>query len=101
MRGWAEQSPGGGRLDTSDFVKDRVGLELHLSARHEGVRELLMKHLASFVLGEVDVGIEVLLAKNPQEESSGAPPYASVIESLARDGRGMPPVPLVLIGVAA
>jgi hypothetical protein len=48
----------------------------------------------------IDVGIEIVPMKGLQEEmSSGVPYYEGELYNLIREGRGVPAVPLVLIGV--
>jgi hypothetical protein len=59
-----------------------------------------VKHLAFFVGDVIDVGIEIVPMKGLQEEmSSGVPYYEGELYNLIREGRGVPAVPLVLIGV--
>ena len=48
----------------------------------------------------IDVGIEIVPMKQLQEEmSSGVPYYEGELYNLVREGRGVPAVPLVMIGV--
>lgn len=59
-----------------------------------------MKHMAFYVGDKIDVGIEVLPLKDMQEQMSSGPGYyEGALYDLARQGRGIPAVPLVLIGV--
>lgn len=60
-----------------------------------------MKHLAFYVAGEIDVGVEILPMKALQAEMSSGPSYyEKELHNLMRGGRGAPPVPLVLFGLA-
>ncbi len=62
--------------------------------------DLFVKHLAFFVGDVIDVGVEVLPMKRLQEEmSSGVPYYEGELFNLIREGRGVPAVPLVVIGI--
>ncbi len=56
----------------------------------------------AFYIGDViDVGIEILPTKELQEEmSSGVAYYEGELYNLIREGRGVPAVPLVLVGIA-
>ena len=63
--------------------------------------DLFVKHLAFYVADKIDVGVEILPMKCLQEEmSSGPAHYEGQLYNLVRGGRGVPPVPLVMIGVA-
>ena len=56
--------------------------------------------MAFFVGDLIDVGIEILPMKELQANmSSGVGYYEAELYNLIREGRGVPAVPLVLIGV--
>ncbi|MDE1974686.1 MAG: restriction endonuclease, partial [Hyphomicrobiales bacterium] len=58
--------------------------------------DLFVKHLAFFV----NVGVEILPMKQLQQQmSSGVGYYEGELYNLVREGRGVPAVPLILIGV--
>ena len=62
--------------------------------------DLFVKHLAFYVGDLMDVGIEILPMKLLQSEmSSGVPYYEGELYNVVRQGRGVPAVPLVIIGV--
>ncbi len=62
--------------------------------------KLIIKHLSFYVSDIIDVGIEVLPMKEMQREmSSGIPYYERDLLNVIRQGRGVPAVPLALIGV--
>lgn len=64
-------------------------------------RGTFVKHMAFFVGDVIDVGVEILAMKELQSEmSSGVGYYEGALYDLIRQGRGVPAVPLVLIGVA-
>lgn len=62
--------------------------------------DLFVKHLAFYVGDRIDVGIEILPMKSLQSQmSSGVAYYEGEIYNVVRQGRGVPAVPLVLIGI--
>jgi hypothetical protein len=86
----------------TDFVKERVAVEVQFGKYAFVAYDLFVKHMAFFVGDKIDVGVEVLPMKSLQVEmSSGVPYYEGGLYDLIREGRGVPAVPLVLVGVAA
>jgi Restriction endonuclease BglII len=62
--------------------------------------DLFVKHMAFFVGNVIDVGVEILPMKDLQSHmSSGVGYYESELYNVIRQGRGVPAVPLVLVGV--
>ena len=62
--------------------------------------DLFVKHLAFYVRDQIDVGIEVLAMKSLQQNMSSGPGYyGGELYNIIRNGRGVPAVPLVLVGV--
>jgi len=85
----------------TDFVKDRVAVEVQFGKYAFVAYDLFVKHLAFYVAGKIDVGIEILPMKSLQAEMSSGPScYEKELHNLMRSGRGVPPVPLVVFGVA-
>lgn len=85
----------------TDFVKDRVEIEVQFGKYSFVAYDLFVKHMAFFVGDIIDVGIEILPMKSLQSQmSSGVPYYEAALYDLLRQGRSTPAVPLVLIGVA-
>ena len=63
--------------------------------------DLFVKHMAFYVGDVIDVGVEILPMKELQEHmSSGVAYYERELYNVIRQGRGVPAVPLVLIGIA-
>lgn len=86
----------------TDFVKNRVAVEVQFGKYSFIAYDLFVKHLAFYVGDTIDVGIEILPMKSMQlEMSSGPGYYEGALYDLARQGRGVPSVPLVLIGLEA
>jgi hypothetical protein len=85
----------------TDFVKDRVAVEVQFGKYSFVAFDLFVKHMAFFVGDVIDLGVEVLPMKELQREMSSGPGYyEGELYNLVRQGRGNPPVPLVLVGVA-
>ena len=62
--------------------------------------DLFVKHLAFYIGDKIDVGIEILPMKTLQAQmSSGIPYYEGELYNVIRQGRGVPAVPLVIIGI--
>ena len=84
----------------TDFVKDRVAVEVQFGKYSFVAYDLFVKHMAFYVGDKIDVGIEILPMKALQSQmSSGVGYYEGELYNLIREGRGVPAVPLVLIGV--
>ncbi|MCC7300805.1 MAG: restriction endonuclease [Verrucomicrobia bacterium] len=86
----------------TDFVKDRVAVEVQFGKYSFVAYDLFVKHLAFYVRDEIDVGIEILPMKSLQSQmSSGVAYYEGEFYNVVRQGRGVPSVPLVIIGIEA
>jgi len=84
----------------TDFMKDRVAVEVQLGKYAFVAYDLFVKHLAFYVGDRIDVGVEVLPMKSLQAEmSTGVAYYEGELYNVVRQGRGVPAVPLVLIGI--
>ena len=85
----------------TDFVKNRVAVEVQFGKYAFVAHDLFVKHMAFFVADVIDVGVEILPMKELESEmSSGVPYYERDLLNIIRQGRGVPAVPLVLIGIA-
>lgn len=84
----------------TDFVKERVAVEVQFGKYAFVAHDLFVKHLSFYVSNTIDVGIEIPPMKElEQEMSSGVPYYERDLLNVLRQGRGVPAVPLVLVGV--
>ena len=84
----------------TDFVKDRVAVEVQFGKYSFVAHDLFVKHLSFYVSDIIDVGIEILPMKELEREmSSGVPYYERDLLNVLRQGRGVPAVPLILIGI--
>jgi hypothetical protein len=85
----------------TDFVKDRIELEVQFGKYAFVAYDLFVKHMAFYIGDLVDVGVELLPMKELQAEmSSGVAYYEGELYNVLRQGRNTPAVPLVLVGVA-
>lgn len=84
----------------TDFMKSRIAIEVQFGKYSFIAYDLFVKHLAFYVGNSIEVGVEILPMKNMQSEMSSGPSYyEGALYDLARQGRGVPAVPLVLIGI--
>ena len=84
----------------TDFVKERVAIEVQFGKYSFVAYDLFVKHLAFYVGDQIDVGVEILPMKSLQTQmSSGVPYYEGEFYNVIRQGRGVPAVPLVIIGI--
>lgn len=84
----------------TDFVKDRVAVEVQFGKYSFVAYDLFVKHLAFYVGDRIDVGVEILPMKSLQSQmSSGVAYYEGEFYNIVRQGRGVPAVPLVLVGI--
>ena len=84
----------------TDFVKDRVAVEVQFGKYAFVAYDLFVKHMAFYVGDVIDIGIEILPMKELQKEMSSGPGYyEGELYNLIRQGRGIPAVPLVVVGV--
>ncbi len=86
----------------TDFVKNRVAIEVQFGKYAFVAYDLFVKHLAFYVGDQIDVGIEILPMKSLQSQmSSGVPYFEGEFYNVIRQGRGVPSVPLVIVGIGA
>ena len=83
----------------TDFVKERVAVEVQFGKYAFVAHDLFVKHMAFFVSDVIDIGVEILPMKElEQSMSSGVPYYERDLLNIMRQGRGIPAVPLLLLG---
>ncbi|MFC1492630.1 BglII/BstYI family type II restriction endonuclease [candidate division KSB1 bacterium] len=84
----------------TDFIKQRVAIEVQFGKYSFVAYDLFVKHLAFYIGDKIDVGIEILPMKSLQSQmSSGVAYYEGELYNVIRQGRGIPAVPLVIIGI--
>lgn len=85
----------------TDFVKNRIHIEVQFGKYSFVAYDLFVKHVAFFVGRKIDVGVEILPMKELQNiMSTGVAYYEGELYNLLRQGRSSPAVPLVLVGIA-
>jgi hypothetical protein len=85
----------------TDFVKERIEIEIQFGKYSFVAYDLFVKHMAFFMGDLIDVGIEVLPMKEMTKQmSSGVAYYEGELYNVLRQGRNTPAVPLVLVGVS-
>lgn len=89
-----------GSKTQTDFVRERVAIEVQFGKYTFIPYDLFLKHMAFFVANEIDLGVELVPMKVMQAEMSSGPGYyENALHQIVRQGRGVPAVPLVLVGV--
>ena len=84
----------------TDFVKDRVAVEVQFGKYSFVAYDLFVKHLAFYIGDHIDVGVEILPMKTLQSQmSSGVAYYEGELYNVVRQGRGVPAVPLIIVGL--
>lgn len=87
-------------FNQTDFIKDRIAVEVQFGKYSFVAYDLFVKHLSFYVSDKIDVGIEILPMKSLQKNmDTGIAYYESELYNVVRQGRGVPAVPIVLIGV--
>lgn len=98
-------------FNQTDFVKDRVAVEVQFGKYFAVAYDLFVKHLAFYVGDVIDVGVEIVpmksfaastvrkSGKRARNMSTGVPWYEKELYNLIREGKGVPGVPLVIVGV--
>lgn len=85
----------------TDFVKERIAVEVQFGKYAFVAHDLFVKHMAFYISDVIDIGIEILPMKELEREmSSGVPYYERDLLNILRQGRNIPAVPLVIIGIA-
>lgn len=102
--GWSSLRTKPDTSSSAEFVgliKNRIALFFNSTEDTEGYFTCRDRCHALYVRDEIDVGIEILPMKSLQAEMSSGPGYyKGELYNVIRNGRGVPAVPLVMIGVA-
>ncbi|MCL4474809.1 MAG: restriction endonuclease [Nitrospirae bacterium] len=91
----------------TDFVKDRVAIEVQFGKYAFVAFDLFVKHLLFYSGDIINVGVEILpvkaMATDPSGGrllSTGIAYFEGEVYNILRHGRSSPPVPLLIIGIA-
>jgi hypothetical protein len=94
-RGRATRSPVHPHL-----VKGRIAMDVFCTVAGDLPGAAYAQHLAQYIGDVIDLGIEILPIKSLQSQMASGPGYyEGALYDIARQGRGSPPVPLIVIGV--
>ena len=84
-----------------DFFKDRLAVQLQLGHPSKIDHDIFVTYMNFYVSDLMDVGIEIMPMKELEAQmSSRVPYYGRDLLNVIHQGRGVPAVPLVLIGIA-
>lgn len=90
-----------------DFVKQKAAIEVQFGKYAFVAYDLFVKHLLFYTDSVIDVGIEILpmksMARDPdggRSLSTGIAYFEGEVYNVLRHGRGSPPVPLWIVGIA-
>lgn len=84
----------------TDFVKDRIAVEVQFGKYAFVAFDLFVKHMLFYSGGVINLGVEILPTKNMQSQmSSGVAYYEGEVYNVMRQGRNSPPVPLLILGI--
>ncbi|MGO9482628.1 MAG: BglII/BstYI family type II restriction endonuclease [Candidatus Kryptoniota bacterium] len=84
----------------TDFIKNKIALEVQLGKYFAVTYDLFVKHLSFYTGQIIDIGIEIVPTKNMQREMSSGPPwFEKEVHNVLRHGRTNPPVPLLILGI--
>jgi hypothetical protein len=85
----------------TDFVKDKIAIEVQLGKYFAVTYDLFVKHLSFYNSGMIDIGVEIVPSKELQKNMSSGPPfYEKEVHNVLRHGRNSPAVPIIMIGVS-
>ncbi|NUM80443.1 restriction endonuclease [bacterium] len=91
----------------TDFVKDRVAVEVQFGKYAFVAFDLFVKHLLFYSGDVINVGVEILPMKSMATDpkggrllSTGIAYFEGEVYNIIRHGRSSPPVPLLIIGIA-
>ena len=84
----------------TDFVKDKVAVEVQMGKYFAVTYDLFVKHLSFYTGGLIDVGVELLPSRSMHASMSSGPPFfEKEVHNVLRHGRTTPPVPLVILAI--
>lgn len=85
-----------------DFYKNRVSVEVQFGSKECVAYDLFVKHMSFFLHDRIDLGIEVLAMRSlTLQMPTGPGNFEGEVYNLLRQGRNIPPAPLIILGVDA
>ena len=84
----------------TDFLKNKVAVEVQFGHYTSIAYDLFVKHMAFYIADEIEVGVEIVPTKTMLSDmSSGPGSYEFALHCIVRQGRSLPGVPLVVLGI--
>lgn len=84
----------------TDYVKDRIAVEIQMGKYFAVTYDLFVKHLSFYTGGLIDVGVEILPSMTMHQSMSSGPPFfEKEVHNVLRHGRTTPPVPLIILAI--
>jgi hypothetical protein len=84
----------------TDFVKNRVAVEVQFGKYAFIEFDLFAKHLGFYIGDDIDLGVEIVPSKALQAMMSSGPGYFErTLTHILRQGRASPPVPFIMLGI--
>ena len=84
----------------TDFVKNKIALEIQLGKYFAVTYDLFVKHLSFYTGQIIDIGIEIVPTKKMEQEMSSGPPwFEKEVHNVLRHGRTNPSVPILMLGI--
>ena len=87
-------------FNETDFVKERVAVEVQFGKYFAVTYDLFVKHMSFYSSDIIDVGVEIVPSKAMQQHMSSGPPFfEKEVHNVLRHGRSSPAVPVLMIGI--
>ena len=87
-------------FNQTDYVKDKVGVEVQMGKYFAVTYDLFVKHLSFYTGSLIDVGVEILPSMSMHKDMSSGPPFfEKEVHNVLRHGRTIPPVPIIILGI--
>ena len=88
------------RSNETDFMKNKIAVEVQLGKYSFVAYDFFVKHMAFFISGDINVGVEIMPTDIMLKGmDSGPANYEGEIFNLYRQGRSTPAVPLWVLGI--
>lgn len=84
----------------TDFIKNKIAIEVQLGKYFAVTYDLFVKHLSFYTGQLINIGIEIVPTKQMQKQMSSGPPwFEKEVHNVLRHGRTNPPVPILILGI--
>jgi hypothetical protein len=87
-------------FNQTDYVKDKIAVEVQMGKYFAVTYDLFVKHLSFYTGGLIDVGVEILPSLSTHGKMSSGPPFfEKEVHDVLRHGRTTPAVPLIILAI--